>query len=319
MVSVVDVLDELYSTDADCWSETANNIYSILEFPVKQKLVCDWEKFIYEVTDTYKYLHGSDREVMKLCKGIALYTNEPKYTRLSVFSIYIDSCSSSRNDDVNSITKLFRRLFGPLIILMFINYKEVAFSGIATYQDRKRETIISEWFGLDKPDSVNEKLLEINPTYYSYSNISGFYDSYLWAIARYYARYRESKTFLLYGCGTFIEEDSMAYDEENDSLISSTKIDVEATYRANASYYPNMYGDDYFLDDVHSEETDIDDVSVSEADDLEWTMLELALEEEAAIINEQLLPNSDENSKTSSDSRLSGLTPEQMLQFIRNK
>ena len=319
MVSVVDVLDELYSTDASSWSKTAKNIYSILEFPVKQKLVCDWEKFIYEVTDTYKYLHGNDREVIKLCKGIAIYRNEPQYTKLSVFSIYIDSSSSYRNDDVNSITKLFRRLFGPFIILMFINNKNVAFSGIATYQDRKRETIISEWFGFDKPDSVNEKLLEINPTYYSYNNINGFYDSYLWAIARHYARYRESKTFLLYGCGTFIEEDSLAYNEENDSLVSSTKIDVEATYRANASYYPNMYGDDYFLDDVHSEESDIDDVSDSETDDLEWTMLELALEEEAAITNEQLLRNSDENSKTSSDSRLSGLTPEQMLQFIRNK
>lgn len=308
MFSVVDVLNELYSTDADNWAQTASNIFSILEFPVRIKSVCDWERLIYEETNTYKFLHNNDRSILKMCDGIALFCCEAAYSKLSVFSIYINSVPDSRNDDVNSITKLFRRLFGPFVILMFINNKEVAFSGIVSYADKKRETIISEWFGLAKADTINEKIIEINPAYYSYKNTKEFYYSYLWSIARCYMRLRESRMYLLYGCGTFIEDNSVSYNEANDSLIISTKIDADATFRANASYYPNMYGDDYFLDDVQADE--------SEDDDLEWTLLELALEEEASII-ESTRQTTETSSKEGRNSALSGLTPEQMLKYIR--
>ena len=330
MEYIHDVLDELYSIDDDNWYKNVSNIYCALNFPVRFICTCSWRELIFEKTDKQNRYRIDDAKIFDKCKSIAYFCSKVGFKSISFFSISVDSSSSNRNDDVSQLIKLYQRYFGPYIVILFRNYDEIAFSGVRLHKNRQ-EAIISEWFGLKRPDSVNEKLGEIYPPYFTYSRSHEFYSEYLWAISRQYLRMNESRMYLVYGCGSVVEKEDYHYTLE-DELVASTRVNVEETYRMNAAYYPNLYGDDYFKDEDDStislrelssngkkkKDTILyDDIYDEEMSDYDWTMLEMELEKEMTnMVNEK-------DNKTSfvieheENSEINGMTPEEVLKYIR--
>ncbi len=319
MVVIDDILNELYTIDNDYWHNNVLEILKILDFPVSFDYECLWEEFLYVRSEKVRSINGKDRKILSQCKMIAHYQIERKYRRMQVFSIRIADDENSRNGTVYDITRLFRKLYGPFTVLVFVNGSDIVFSGTSINQNNKYEVIISEWFGFERDRELNEKMLEIDFIYFTGRTINQLYSNYLWAISRIYVRYRESKMFLIYGCDNPVTYEEFVTGQDSDESILITKIDREETLRINSAYYPELYGKDYFVDDADIEIESAEFFEDADDIEFEWTMLEMELAEEEAYDDffeddDDIYDDADEY-----DEDLIGLNPEEMLKYIRGE
>lgn len=320
MVVIDDILNELYTIDNDCWYNNVLEILKLLDFPVSFDYACLWEEFLYVRFEKMRAINANDRKVLYQCKMIAHYQMERKYKKIQVFSILIADDENSRNDTVYEITRLFRKLYGPFTVLIFVNGADIAFSGTSISHNRKSEVIISEWFGFERDIELSEKILEIDFSCFTGRSINMLYSNYIWAISRIYVRYQESKMYLIYGCDNPITYETFVTGQYDDETILTTKIDREETLKINSAYYPNMYGRDYFIDDISIEMEAADFFEDADDIEFEWTMLEMELAEEADEEADDDFFEEDENDDLDEyDEELIGLNPEEMLKYIRGE
>jgi len=321
MVVVDDIKNELYTINNDCWYDNVSAILELLDFPAIFDYACLWEEFLYVRSEKMRAVNAKERKILSECMTIVHFKMERKYKGINVFAIRIASSNNSRNDLVYDLTNLFRRLYGRFTILVFVNGDELAFSGISVNQNKKTEVIISEWFGFDCERDKIEKILEIDFSSFTGKSLNQIYNNYLWAISRVYVRYRESKMFLIYGCDNAVTYEAFVPGQDGEGTILTTKIDREETLKINEAYYPDLYGQDFFVDDsgIEIESSDF----YEDADDIEfeWTMLEMELAEEAEEDDfENFFDEEEDDSELYEfDEELKGMNPEEMLKYIRGE
>lgn len=314
-MGVDDFIDAFYAFDINSWANSLDSILHLLNYPVHLEYTCDWEEFLYERTEKVLYLGKADRRALSECQEIAVFNTDDLFRKLKIISVKLSGNPRLRNEKTYEIYKSFRKVFGRRFLFVVCFDREIAFVGTAVDQSKKSEVVISDWFGENTNPEIMSRILEIDCGLFSYDNFGRFYGDYLWAIARPYVKYRESKMFLLYECGFLATYESFAKDPEGDEIIPVTKVDQEETLRINSSYYPDLYGDDFFTDESETEEYSFEEFDEIDSE-FEWTMLEMDLANEDGLDETDDVEEYDyENADEYDD--LSGMNPEEMLDYIR--
>ena len=319
---VEDILDELYTLDNSQWCDNVEKILTLLSYPVHLEYSCQWEEFLYVRSEKLRAVNPADRKILSQCKTIASYVMERRLRKIKIFAIEIvNGTKSSRNDTAYEITKLFRKLYGRFVILVFVNGDEIAFTGTSIDRYKRTEVIISEWFGYNNDYEINNKILEIDFSLFVGTSLNTINNEYLWSIARPYVKYRESKMFLIFGCDNPVTYETLVPNQDGDGVVLATMVDREETLKINSTYYPDIYGDDYFVDDSNLEVDSSSDM-IDDADDIEfeWTMLEMELAAEADDEGDDFDEYDDEEVEAEDyDEELKGMNPEEMLKYIRGE
>ncbi len=126
--------------------------------------------------------------------------------------------------------------------------------------------------------------------------------------------------FLIFGCDNLITHEELVPNQDGDDMILATKVDREETLRVNANYYPDIYGDDYFIDDSDIEIETLDAFEDEDDIEFEWTMLEMELAAEAEDEEDEFEDEGeDEFYDDEYDEELNGMNPEEMLKYIRGE
>lgn len=324
MLATEELKDELYSIDDSHWTESISNILYLLDFPVVMKYACGWEEFIYVRSEKNRYLPKEDKKLLSQCKQIALYEFNGKFRRFNLIAVRITGNRRLRNENANDIYRLFRKIYGRYCFFVVCFDEDIAFLGTGYGQNRGGEVIISDWFDGNSAPEILERLEEIDFALFSEETTSKLYSDYLWAIARPYVKYRESKMFLIFGCENVVTHEELVPNQKDDGFILTNVLDREETLRINSEYYPSIYGDDYFVDDIEVEDDSLDIIDEDDAE-FEWTMLEMELEKEALDIEEEIDEDEeyvedeyyDEHDEDEED--ISGMNPEEMLKHIRGE
>lgn len=320
MAVIEDILDEFYTLDNSRWYDNVSRILTLLSYPVRMEYNCQWEEFLYVRSEKLRAISPADRKILSECKAIASFSMERRLKRIKLFAIeIIDKTQSARNNTVYEITKLFRKLYGRFVILVFVNGDELAFSGTAINKNKKTEIIISEWFGYNRDCEINDKILEVDLSSFSGGSLKDIYNDYLWAIARPYIKYHESKMFLLFGCDNPVTYEEFIPNQDGDGMIPTTKIDRDETLRVNSNYYPDIYGDDYFIDDSDVEIEMLDVLEDENDIEFEWTMLEMELAAEAKDEYDEIEDGEEDEFYDDYNEELNGMNPEEMLKYIRGE
>ena len=195
------------------------------------------KEFVYETT--IQYNGGSN------CASVVFGAQSDKYGQLGSQTTFF-GLEFYKDGSGNIFTKLFQD--GPGVRgNEFIS--RGASVGTAVDKWKRSEVIISDWYGEGTDREIMNRILEIDFSLFSHENLGKFYGDYLWAIARPYVKYRESKMYLIFGCGYIETYESFASDPDGEGFMPVTKVDREETLRVNSAYYPDLYGDDYFLDE----------------------------------------------------------------------
>lgn len=319
MVVIEDILDELYTLDNSQWYDNVSRILTLLNYPVRMEYNCQWEEFLYIRSEKLRAISSADRKILSKCRTIASFAMERSLKRIKLFAFdIIDENQSSRNNTVYEITKLFRDLFGRFVILVFVNGDELAFSGILS-KYKKTEVIISEWFGYNKDYELNNKILEVDFSLFLGYTLNEIYNDYLWSIARHYVKYKESKQFLIFGCNNPETYEEFVHNPDGGGMILAKIIDCEETLQINSDYYPDIYGNDYFMDDSDIEIDLIEKLEVENDIEFEWTMLEMELAAESEEADEKFEDEENEEFYDDYYEKLNGMNPEEMLKFIRGE
>ena len=322
MIDLEDLLDELYTFDNSCWHESVFNVLNILSFPISFEYVCQWEEFLYVRSNKNRMVSPNDKMDLAKCKAIASYSLGKRFRHIKLFAVYIEESVKTRNDTVYEITKLFRKLYGRFTILVFVNADEMAFSGTAINYNRKTEVILSEWFGYYKDSKINEEMLQVDFSLFSGRSLNEVYNNYLWAIARPYVKYRESKMYLIFEYGNPVTYEVFVPNQEGDGTTLAIRVDREETFRINSEYYPEIYGDDYYIDDDNVEVESLDLLEDEDDIEYEWTMLEMELAAEAEEETDEDYfddEDGDDSFDIDYDEELIGMNPEEMLNYIRGE
>lgn len=322
-MDVDDFIDEFYAFDINNWTDSLQRILNILNFGVDVEYVCGWDKFLYERSGKLQYIKGTDRKILSECQEISIFRMGRDFRKISIVAVKITGSKNYRNEKTYEIYKLFRRLYGRFVIFVACFDRDIAFVGTSINHEKKSEVIISDWFGEYTNREVLSRILEIDFALFSFDSIGELYGDYLWAIARPYIKYRESKTFLIYGSGVTETYEPFAQDPDGDGFIPVTKIDIEATLRINASYYPDLYGDDYYIDESAITDDTLETLDEYDAE-FEWTMLEMELAkeyiEEDDDFNSEFDEEESEYDMENEDyEAISGMNPEEMLEYIRGE
>lgn len=321
---VDDFIDEFYAFDLNNWADSLENVLHMLCFPVRVEYTCEWKEFLYERSDRLRYFNSDDRKILAECQEIAMFSLSGRFRKLKMLSVMLTGNPRLRNEKVYEVYKLFRKVYGRHILFVACFDRDIAFVGTAVDKWKKSEVIISDWFGEGKDLEIMNRILEIDFSLFSHENLGKFYGDYLWAIARPYVKYRESKMYLIFGCGYIETYESFATDSDGESFMPVTKVDREETLRINSAYYPDLYGDDYFIDESAIEDDTLDILDEDDAE-FEWTMLEMELAKENIEVeaeyddefedeDDEFDPNSDEEYD-----EISGMNPEEMLKYIRGE
>ena len=312
---VDDILDESSGIGDDCWADSIEIILKILDFPIYLNYSCGWEKFIYEKFGKLQYMNNGDKIIISQCCEIALYNFTDKWYKRKLIAVNFKGSKrkKTRNEIACKIYKFFRKLYGPHLFFVICYNNEISFLGTVIHSSKRSEIIISDWFGKYTDFNTLERIEEIDFVYFSDYSVEKLYNDYLWAIARPYIRYSECKMFLTFGCG---------YIENFERWVSDLPIaDQEEIFYANSSYYKNIYGEDYFEDNVSTDEEDFDYVE-DNISDLEWTMLEMDLKAEIASDKSEddiVSFGEPDNTAKNIPEEISNMNPAEMLQYIRNK
>lgn len=305
-----DIMSELYSLDSNHWSENVSRILSLLSLQYRINYVCSGEEFLYDQFLGVHALNRAERETLKGCLGIISYLTTGHLKKIKIFAVLIDSQESLRNDLAFELTRLFGKMFGKRLVLIVVNKDSLTFTGIEPHK-KSEEVLLSDWFCYSKDQTVNERILEID------FSLFHTYGDYLWAIARPYKKYSESKMYLIFECYSPIQY-RMAGNRVDSYFPEYLDIGRDEELEINSQYYPNIYGQDYFLDDSESK---IDENLENEDDpEFEWTMLEMQLDEDLGEEEDYDFSDEDDfdmEESPSTNFRLSHMNPEEMLSYIR--
>lgn len=319
---VEDFIDVFYSFDLNNWAASLEIVLQMLNFPVHLEYSCEWEEYLYERSGLIKHLRTDDRKLLAECQGIAMFRMGGVFRKLKLASVMLTGNPRLRNEKVYRIYKLFRKLYGRHVFFVACFDGDIAFVGTAVYKRKKSEVIISDWFGEKTNQEMMSRILDIDFAFFSYDNLGEMYRDYLWAISRPYVRYKESKIYLTYECGHIVTYESFATLPDGEGTTLVTKVDRKETLRINSSYYPEMYGDDYFEDDSKIED-DTFDIPDSEDTEFEWTMLEMELakelDEDDYYDNDYEDEVEDDQESDDGYEKISGMNPEEMLEYIRGE
>lgn len=318
---VDDFIDELYAFDINNWADSLEKILQMLNFPVKIDYCCGWKEFLYERTGRLRYFAGDDRKTLTECREIAVFRLGGNFRKLNFIAVRFTGNLCTRNETVYDVYRLFRKIYGRYVLFVACYGRDIAFAGTSIDQQKNSEVIISDWFGENVNREIMNRILEIDFSLFSYTNLSELYKDYIWAIARPYVKYRESKMYMIFECGQAEFYEAFAADPDSDEVIPMIKVDREETYKINAAYYPDIYGDDYFIDESGTEDDTPDMLNEDDAE-FEWTMLEMELATEDIEnddYDEELDSSDGEYDLEYEDDydELSGMNPEEMLIYIR--
>ena len=320
---VDDFIDELYAFDINNWADSLENVLHMLNFPVKAEYTCGWKEFLYERSERLRYFGADDRRLLAECQGITMFSMSGRFRKLKMISVSITSNLRFRNEKVYDIYKLFRKVYGRHVLFVACYDRNIAFVGTAVDKWKRSEVIISDWFGENSNRDTMSRIMEIDFALFSHDSLEKLYGDYLWAIARPYVKYRESKMYLIYGCGYIETYETFVADPDGESVISVTKVDREETLRINSAYYPELYGDDYFVDESAIEDDSMDILDVDDAE-FEWTMLEMELADKVVEEYEEYDDDFDDDDEYDLEEEddyddISGMNPEEMLKYIRGE
>lgn len=320
---VDDFIDEMYAFDINNWAESIETILQMLNYPVQLEYKCEWREYLYERSDRLRYFGTDDRKLLSECQEIAMFRMTGPFRKLKMISVMLTGNPRLRNEKVYDIYKLFRKIYGRYVLFVSCFDRDIAFVRTAVDKWKKSEVIISDWFGENTDREIMSRILEADFTLFSYDNLGKLYGDYLWAISRPYIKYRESKMYLIFECGYVETYESFAPDPEGNGFIPVTKVDREETLRINSAYYPEIYGDDYFIDESAIEEDTLDIIDEDDAE-FEWTMLEMELakeeiEEEDDYVDEFDEEEDEYNPEDEDYDEISGMNPEEMLKYIRGE
>ncbi len=321
---VDDFIDEFYAFDLNNWADSLENILRMLCFPVRVDYTCEWKEFLYERSDRLRYFNSDDRKILAECHEISMFALSGRFRKLKMISVMLTGNPRLRNEKVYEVYKLFRKVYGRHILFVACFNRDIAFVGTAVDKWKRSEVIISDWYGEETDREIMNRILEIDFSLFSHENLGKFYGDYLWAIARPYVKYRESKMYLIFGCGYIETYESFASDPDGEGFMPVTKVDREETLRVNSAYYPDLYGDDYFLDESAIEDDTLDILDEDDAE-FEWTMLEMELAKEDIEVDDEYEEEfEDEDDEYDPDSDedyddISGMNPEEMLKYIRGE
>lgn len=320
---VDDFIDEFYAFDINNWADSLEKILLMLSFPVQVEYKCEWKEFLYERSDRLRYFGADDRKLLAECQEIAMLKMGGRFRRLKFISVLLTGNTRLRNEKVYDIYKLFRKVYGRHIFFVACFDRDIAFVGTSVDKWKRSEVIISDWFGEQTERDVMSRIMEIDFSLFSDDNMGELYGDYLWAIARPYVKYRESKMYLIFECGYVETYESFAPDPEGKGFTPVTKVDREETLRINSAYYPEIYGDDYFVDESAVEDDTLDILDEDDAE-FEWTMLEMELAkediEEDDDYDDEFDEEEDEYDPEDDDyDEISGMNPEEMLKYIRGE
>ncbi len=317
---VDDFIDEFYAFDVNNWADSIENLLQMLNYPVQLEYTCEWREFLYERSERLRYYEACDRKILSECQEIAVFRMEGRFHKLKMISVMLTGNSRLRNEKVYEIYKLFRKIYGRYVLFVACFDRDIAFVGATVDKWKRSEVIISDWFGENVDRDIMSRILEADFALFSTENIAKLYGDYLWTISRPYIKYRESKMYLIYESGHVETYETFTSDPDSNEIIPVTKVDREATLRLRASYYPDLYGDDYFIDESEVEDNTLDILDEDEAE-FEWTMLEMELAKE---VDEEDDYDDDEGSILVSDTEdgmneIKGMNPEEMLYFIQKR
>ena len=321
---VDDFIDEFYAFDINSWAESLEKVLYMLNFPIRLDCVCEWREFLYEKSDRLRYFDSDDRRLLAECREIAMFSMNGRFRKLKLISVMLSGNKRLRNEKAYDVYKLFRKVYGKHIFFVACFDRDIAFIGTSVDKWKRSEVIISDWFGEETGREVMNRILDIDFSLFSYENFGKLYGDYLWAIARPYIKYRESKMYLIFGCGYIETYESFAVDSDGEGIMPVTKVDREETLRVNSAFYPELYGDDYFIDDSGIEDDTLDILDEDDAE-FEWTMLEMELAkediEEDDEYEDDLGDEDDEYDPEEEeyDDEITGMNPEEMLLYIQNR
>lgn len=321
MTVMEDILDELYTLNSEHWSDNIRDMLNTLNYKVSLSYVCDWSEFLYIHSKKINRINSKDKAILNYCYRIAGFSSDVRYGRLHIFGVKLRKLEVERNELACELCKLFRKMYGRYTILIINDGDEIAFTG--TFVDNKQtsEVIISDWFGYYKPEAINNRIMGIDCSLFAGNTLTSLYDEYLWGIARPYIKYPESKDYYTFGCDDLVLDGVQRHSEFSYSNPKFMKVDRKETYRINSAYYPDLYGEDYFVDKSHVVISD--NYLDNDISDEEWTILELEMKN--IIIEEDDLENSNldnhegiEDDYSVLDSFLgSDMNPVEMLDFIQ--
>lgn len=322
---VDDFIYELSAFDVNNWADSLETVLLMLNFPVRLEYTCEWEEFLYERSEKLRYFLGEDRKTLAECKEIAMFRLSGRFRKLKLIAVMLTGNPRFRNEKVYDIYRLFRKIYGRHVLFVACFDQDIAFVGTAVDKWKRSEVVISDWFGENTEREVMSRILEVNFSLFSHDSFDQLYGDYLWAIARPYVKYRESKMYLIYECGEIETYESFAADPDGGGVIPVTKVDREETLQINSTYYPELYGDDYFIDESAIEDDTLDILDEDDAE-FEWTMLEMNLAKEEIgdddydddfEEDEDIYNLESENEDNYDD--IFGMNPEEMLKYIRRK
>lgn len=316
MAIIEDLIDELYTLDNSRWYENVSSILGVLNFPVEWEYTCNWQEFIYERSGKSDHTTSKDRKTLTRCREIACFRIDKWLKKIKVFAILIEGNTKTKNETVYYVSKVFNRLYGRFVVLIFVFRDDIAFAGTALLDNNKTEIVISDWFGCNRDEEVNRELLEIDFSLFEGKNYKQIYENYLWAISRKYVRYQESKMYLIYGCGEPIKTEGIVFNEREEEWEEVERIDRESTLYINSRYYLDDYDNDYFLDESGTNYNSSDELLENDNEDFEWTMLEMELEDETDI--EESEEDDFDELTDYQDYEAYDMDPNEMLQYIRN-
>ena len=318
---VDDFKDELYTFDISNWADSLEKILQMLNFPVQISYICGWKEFLYERLEGLRYFAGDARKTLAECQEIAMFKLNGHFRKLNLIAVMLTGNPRIRNEKVYDVYKLFRKIYGKQVFFVTCYDRDIAFVGTAVDKRKNSEVIISDWFGENTDREIMNRILEIDFSLFSYVSLGELYRDYIWAIARPYVKYRVSKMYLIFGCGHIEIYETFAADSDRNSVIPVTKVDREETLRINSTYYPDIYGDDYFIDEAGIEDDTLDMFDEDDAE-FEWTMLEMELANEDIGDDDDNFDDDDDeyNPEFEEDyDKISGMNPEEMLKYIRGE
>lgn len=317
-----DFIDEFYAFDIKSWADSLEDVLHMLNFPIRLEYKYEWREFLYERLDRIHYYNAYDRKLLAECQGIVTFSLNGRFSGIPIVSVLLTGDSCLRNEKACNIYKVFRKAYGQFLIFIACFNRDIAFVGTSMDNRNRTEVIISDWFGEKTNREVMNRMLEIDCSLFSLDSFGEFYGDYLWAIARPYEKYRESKTFLTFGCG-YVKTDEDFIPDEKYGFMHENRVDREETYRYNSAYYPKLYGDDYYDDGFDTEEDSVG-LFDEEDEEFEWTMLELELDDEdidGYDDYEELFEDEGRmyDSETEEYDEISGMNPEEMLSYIHSR
>lgn len=320
---VDDFIDEFYAFDINNWADSIETLLQMLNFPVQLEYTCEWREYLYERSDRLRYFGTDDRKLLSECQEIAMFRMGGRFRKLKMISVMLTGNPRLRNEKVYDIYKLFRKIYGRYILFVACFDRDIAFVGTAVDKWKKSEVIISDWFGENTDREIMSRILEVDFALFSYDNVGKLYGDYLWAISRPYIKYRESKMYLIFESGYIETYETFAADPDGNGIIPVTKVDREETLRINASYYPELYGYDYFIDESEIEDDTLDILDEDDAE-FEWTMLEMELAKEVVDEDDDYDDDFEDEDEYDPESEgeydeISGMNPEEMLKYIRGE